>query len=244
MRLFHTLWQPFSCCKKMLYSKNFRIDVRNFTSIWLVWSDQHLGYWWRAGMVCAFELCCESLGILSPERATRSSESCPVKTINDAFGALLISISVLQVLSPLKEIAPLQLIKDLVELVFIDSSFIRDCRLWEWHLEENPSSQGPGEPCVCFWLFSQRFFLLALQGHCYFASWLWGELKMDVSLLWRESTRGYLQCRVQTWETVFMGRTAEACLRAWVRAGLVVRMTAVAEGQGKCTMMPLLIPSP
>lgn len=41
-----------------------------------------------------------------------------------------------------------------------------------------------------------------------------------------------------------MGRTAEACLRAWVRAGLVVRMTAVAEGQGKCTMMPLLIPSP
>lgn len=80
-------------------------------------------------MVCAFELCCESLGILSPERATRSSESCPVKTINDAFGALLISISVLQVLSPLKEIAPLQLIKDLVELVFIDSSFIRDCRL-------------------------------------------------------------------------------------------------------------------
>lgn len=60
-------------------------------------------------------LSCGSLDILSLERATpRPLESFSGKTINEALGAMLISIAVLEVLLPLKETASLQLIKDLV----------------------------------------------------------------------------------------------------------------------------------
>lgn len=70
---------------------------------------------------------CGSLGTLSTERATRPSESCSGKTINDGLGAQLISTAVLKALLALKETPPLQLIKDLVELVFLGSSFFSDC---------------------------------------------------------------------------------------------------------------------
>lgn len=57
---------------------------------------------------------CGSFNILSLERATaRPPESCCGKTINDALGALLISVTVPEVMLALKETVPLQLIRTL-----------------------------------------------------------------------------------------------------------------------------------